>query len=415
MRENKKTKEEGEKRAVISFEELKFYKSGANEKIKAVFLNIFYFYIDSSELEKIAKYKLKSGSIVFSRISEKEARNKTNMLINRGFKSLKNSISNRKAIYIHKGSGIKLIGTPYFGIIDRNSSIIEIRPITSCNINCIYCSLSEGEKEKKQTDYVVDFEYITEELEKHIKGREGSFEAHIGAQGEPLLYKNIVKLVKGIKSINKIRKVSLETNGLLLNKNLIDRLKGNLDQLNISLNAITKEKADYIAQHSYNTAHVIKMAEYAIKNKIKVYISPVYIKGVNDNEIPKIIEEIKRINAIPGIQNFFEYKNGKKPAKQVSMEEFIRYLRGLEKKHNIKLVLEKKDVGVKNIKPLKKPFKKNQVITAEIVAEGRKKNEKIAVAGNRSIVVSGCVKEKGIVKLKITRDKHNIFYGKCLG
>ena len=42
---------------------------------------------------------------------------------------------------------------------------------------------------------------------------------------------------------------------------------------------------------------------------------------------------------------------------------------------------------------------------------GRLKNEKIAVAKERSISVPNCNKDKGKVRLKITRTKHNIFIG----
>ena len=42
---------------------------------------------------------------------------------------------------------------------------------------------------------------------------------------------------------------------------------------------------------------------------------------------------------------------------------------------------------------------------------GRLKNEKIAVAKERTISIPNCYKDKGKTKLKITRSKHNIFIG----
>ena len=57
---------------------------------------------------------------------------------------------------------------------------------------------------------------------------------------------------------------------------------------------------------------------------------------------------------------------------------------------------------------LPKPFKKDQVIEAEIALPGRIGNEMLAVAKDRLISVPECFKEIGAkVKLKIKRTKHN--------
>ena len=63
-------------------------------------------------------------------------------------------------MYIHQNSGIPLIGTNYFGLVDRDTNIIEFKPITSCNIDCIYCSVAQ---EKRVMDYVVEKDYLVQE------------------------------------------------------------------------------------------------------------------------------------------------------------------------------------------------------------------------------------------------------------
>ena len=62
---------------------------------------------------------------------------------------------------------------------------------------------------------------------------------------------------------------------------------------------------------------------------------------------------------------------------------------------------------------MKKPFKKGDVVDAEIVCPGRYEHEQIAVAKGRCIIVMG-PKDKGRVKLKLVRDKHNVFKGAVL-
>jgi uncharacterized Fe-S cluster-containing radical SAM superfamily enzyme len=133
--------------------------------------------------------------------------------------------------------------------------------------------------------------------------------------------------------------------------------------------------------------------------------------------MPKFIKLIKELQkkgrVIPGIQNFLEYRHGKCPVKQMNWDVFRKKLGELEKKHNIKLVLDfKKDFKVHETKKLPKPFKKGQVIKARIMCPGHLKNEMIAAASGRAIPVVNCPAKKEI-KLRITRAKHNIFYGVC--
>ena len=75
---------------------------------------------------------------------------------------------------------------------------------------------------------------------------------------------------------------------------------------------------------------------------------------------------------------------------------------------------------------LKSGVEKGDVVKAKIVCPGRLKNEMIAVADDRNITIPNCFGnlrfpepwaspncfiENKEVKLKITRSKHNIFYG----
>ncbi|MFX1453638.1 MAG: hypothetical protein ACFFCM_22600, partial [Promethearchaeota archaeon] len=62
--------------------------------------------------------------------------------------TLKNAITDRKLIYITKESRIPLIGSIYFGIIDRNTNLIQVRPLTGCLLNCPFCSVDEGRLSK---------------------------------------------------------------------------------------------------------------------------------------------------------------------------------------------------------------------------------------------------------------------------
>ena len=50
----------------------------------------------------------------------------------------------KKLIKITKESGIPLLGAIAFGIIDRGTDLIQVRPTSVCNLNCVYCSTDSG-------------------------------------------------------------------------------------------------------------------------------------------------------------------------------------------------------------------------------------------------------------------------------
>ncbi|MBN4049149.1 radical SAM protein, partial [archaeon AH-315-M20] len=337
----------------------------------------------------------------------------------KGFIHLKNRLNNKETIYIHKNSGIPLIGTNYFGLIDRGTNIIEIKPITSCNLGCIYCSVDEGPLSRRKVDFVVEKDYIVQELKKIVGFKQEDYiDAHINSQGEPLLYADMVELVADIAKIPQIKVISIDTNGTLLTKQFIDDLAAaGLTRINLSLNALDQEIADKMAGFPYNLKKVMDLAAY-IPKKMDLIIAPVWLPGYNDNELVKLAKFADEVgagkNCPPiGIQNFLNYRFGRNPVKQVEMGVFYKKLHDLEQKHNIKLHYEY-GFKVKRCRELPKPFKKGDIIKAQVLFAGRLPNEMLAVAKDRLISVPNCYKKQGFVKIRIKRTKHNIFLGELL-
>lgn len=400
----------------LSFKTLLFKKEG--NKTRVSFLKIFYFYLDNKLLAKIGDFKIKDNSIIFEKTPEKRAERKFNSLLAEGFKELRNTISGKKTIYIHKNSEIPLIGSNSFGLIDRNTSIIDIRPITSCNLNCIFCSVDAGISSKNQVDFVVEKDYLVEEFKKLVDFKGCDVEVHLGTQGEPLLYAEIVELIKNLSSIEKVKTISMDTNATLLTEGLVNELKNaGLTRLNISLNAMDKNLSRKLAGCDYDIKKIKKIAPYVAK-KMELAIAPVLVPGFNDDEIEKLIEFAKKMKGnkegyFIGIQNFLNYRFGRNPCKQMPWDKFYLIIRNLEKKTNTKLILGPEDFNIQKTKKLPKPFKKDQIIKAEIVCPGRIKNEMLAAASNRIISVPNCFK-RGKVKIRITRTKHNIFMGRLV-
>tara|TARA_Y100000310_G_scaffold241784_1_gene245888 strand:- start:55208 stop:56461 length:1254 start_codon:yes stop_codon:yes gene_type:complete len=415
--------------AELEFKDLSFEEK--DEKIKVNFLKIFYFEIDRSMLKTIGNFKVNGNKIEFKGISDKKAQRKFNMLLSKGFLHLKNRLNNKTTVYVHKNSGIPLMGTNYFGLVDRGTNTIEVKPITSCNLGCVYCSVDEGPLSRRKVDFIVEKDYIIEELKKLVDFKQEDYiDAHINAQGEPTLYANMVELVADIAKIPQVKSISIDTNGTLLYKKLIDDLAtAGLTRINLSLNALDQQIADKMAGFPYNLKKVMALAKY-IPKKMDLIIAPVWLPGYNDDELVKLAKFAKEVGAgknCPGIgiQNFLHYRLGRNPVKGADMDVFYKKMRNLEQKHGIKLIYEQ-GFKIKECKEYPKPFKKGDIVEAKLICPGRLNKEMLAVncksdkllpanlPKNRLISVPNCYKQEGSVKLKIKRTKHNIFLGELL-
>ncbi|MBW3012555.1 radical SAM protein [Candidatus Woesearchaeota archaeon] len=369
--------------------------------VRVYFLKYFYFDIDYAELHEIAEFSIKSANTIEFQTTGAKAERQFQRIVAKhietGLKSLKGS----KAIYVHQPP---IVGSLRFGLIDRDTNLIEVRPITGCNLNCIYCSIDEGIGSEK-IDYVVDKDLLLDGFKELAKYKK-DVEAHIGPQGEPLMYAKLLELIEGLSKINNVNTISIDTNGVLMTKEMVDMLaEAGLTRVNLSMNAMDAELAKKIAGCNYNVEKIMDLAEHIAK-KMDLLIAPVYIPGINDAEIPKLIQFAKKLNAMIGIQNFLEYKGGRNPVKQKTWEEFYAWLEELENEYGVKLKLGPDDFNIVKQKTLQKPFRKNDIIKAE------KKYDEFAEAQARLIKVQPTPKQS--LKVKITRDKHNIYFGTAL-
>ncbi len=414
--------------AELEFEELDFDHYN-EDKIRVKFHKRFYFDLDKSRLESIAPFEVSDNKIIFSNISKDSAKRKFSQLVSNAISSdLRHTVNKKRAFYIHSNSGIPLIGTPYFGIIDRGSNILEVRPNTGCNFNCIYCSVDEGFISKRLTDYFVEKDYLISELKKVVEAKDCTIDIHIGSQGEPTLYPDMIELVKGMKAIPNIRHISMVTNGSLLTKEYVDKLaEAGLSRINLSLNTLDFKMAQSLAGISFDVKRVVEIAKYIPTIGMDLIIAPLWVPGYNDDfiELVRFAKSLGagKIGPAIGIQNFLYYKRGRNPVNQATEEEFKRKMKEIEAKEDIKLIYDIKTEPKEGheIKPdcksLPKPFKKGEIIKAELKLQGRFRDEIIGVAKDRCISIIGCLPNQKIgslVKAKIIRTKHNIFAAKYL-
>ena len=221
-------------------------------------------------------------------------------------------------------------------------------------------------------------------------------EAHIDTVGEPLMYPHIVELVSGLSGNRHVRTVSMQTNGTLLNTELIDELEdAGLSRINMSIESLDPELARRIAgTKSYNIDEVLENAEYIAKSSaIDLLVAPVWLPGINDDEIPKLIQFACEIGAgkkwpALGIQKFLPHRYGRKPNIEVmGWQVFYSRLKEWEKIYNTKIVLAPQDFGSFQCKALPRVFKRYERVKVKVVGPGWMKGEKLAVARDRVVTI----------------------------
>ena len=119
----------------------------------------------------------------------------------------------------------------------RNIDYLRISVTDRCNLRCIYCMPEEGIRLTEREKILQEPEII----------RVCKVMAELGITkikltgGEPLVRPRIPGLIRQIKEISGIEKVTLTTNGILLKDQMQDLADAGLDSLNISLDTLDEE------------------------------------------------------------------------------------------------------------------------------------------------------------------------------
>jgi uncharacterized Fe-S cluster-containing radical SAM superfamily enzyme len=325
--------------------------------------------------------------------------------------------------HITEKSGIPLIGSLYFGIIDRGTSLLQVRPSCGCNLNCPFCSVDAGPKTlTRATSYEVEMEYLLGAVEEIARFKGPGVECHIDSPGEPLMYRRLPELVAALRELSEVTAISLQTNGTLLDSATIAALESaGLDRINLSLHALDRAIAKELAGVDwFDTDKLTESARAVARSRIDLLIAPVYIPGINDAEIPKLIRFALEIGAgkrFPplGIQKFEHYRYGRSPkgVKAQSWWQFYnRSIAAWEKESGLRLRLDPaRDFGTVRRPFVPLVFDKGEKVTVEIRAPGWIHGEMLGVARNRVVSVYNCEKQSGNVRVKIVSTKHNIYTG----
>jgi len=265
----------------------------------------------------------------------------------------------------------------------------------------------------------VDLDYLLEAAKEIACFKGQGVECHIDSPGEPMLYPQIVPLVKELKRVEEVSVVSMQSNGTLLNSVAIKKLEeAGLDRINLSLHALSSDLARQLAGVSWYDVEKVKSAARMIaSSRIDLLLSPVYLPGYNDEEIPRLIAFAREVGAGErwpplGIQKFERFRLGRRPKglKEQSWWSFYnRSLRAWEQEEGIRLWLRPEDFGIERRPMIPSVFKKGERAWVEVRAQGWIGDEMLAVGRDRVVSVLHCPAQQGRVRVKMLSCKHNIY------
>ena len=106
--------------------------------------------------------------------------------------------------------------------------------------------------------------------------------------GEPLLRRDLPKLIERIHRINGVEDIALTTNGILLKKYAKDLAKAGLSRVSVSLDSLNEERFFEMNGHRGKVATVLEGIEKAVEAGLQVKINMVVQKGKNEQDIVKM-------------------------------------------------------------------------------------------------------------------------------
>eukprot|EP00548_Thalassiothrix_antarctica_P013811 CAMPEP_0194169624 /NCGR_PEP_ID=MMETSP0154-20130528/4287_1 /TAXON_ID=1049557 /ORGANISM="Thalassiothrix antarctica, Strain L6-D1" /LENGTH=429 /DNA_ID=CAMNT_0038881103 /DNA_START=91 /DNA_END=1380 /DNA_ORIENTATION=- len=202
----------------------------------------------------------------------------------------------------------------------RKHSYLRISLSERCNLRCQYCMPPEGVP-LQHTSKLLQRDEIMELAS--IFGQYGVDKIRLTG-GEPLLRKDLVDIVRDLKSIPSIRQIGMTTNGITLKRHLDALADAGLTHINISLDTTSEDKFLHLTRRP-GLKKVLEAIELASSNEaLKVKINCVVMRNTNEDEIVSFCEltrqlpvDVRFIEWMPFFDNGWSKDNGLVPYQEM--------------------------------------------------------------------------------------------------
>ena len=167
----------------------------------------------------------------------------------------------------------------------RSVNYLRVSVTDRCDFRCVYC-MSEDMSFLPKKDLL-----SLEELEIVCNAFIDMGVKKIRLTGgEPLVRKNIMQLINNLGSMvgKTLDELTITTNGSQLKKMAANLYKAGVRRLNISMDSLDELKFKLITRWG-NLNNVLEGLEIAKKEGLKIKINTVALKGVNEDELDKML------------------------------------------------------------------------------------------------------------------------------
>lgn len=209
--------------------------------------------------------------------------------------------------------------TPAMQLTDnygRTIKSLRISITNRCNLKCIYCH-REGETWHTNNEMSVDTIANIVIASKKFGVNKVKFSG-----GEPLMRNDLEKI---IKALPELKDISATTNGTSLSQRAHDLARSGLNRINISLPSLSPERYRKVTGGDVNI--VFDGIDAAVASGlIPVKLNMVLMKGLNTDEIPAMMDFIKKYDGKVILQ-LIELMNFQQTTRyQVNINEVEKFL-----------------------------------------------------------------------------------------
>ncbi|WP_242213135.1 GTP 3',8-cyclase MoaA [Bacillus cereus group sp. BfR-BA-01383] len=169
--------------------------------------------------------------------------------------------------------------------LERPLQDLRISVIDRCNFRCTYCMPAEvfgPDYAFLQEEFLLTFDEIERLARLFISMGVNKIRL---TGGEPLLRKDLPKLIARLAKLEGLTDIGLTTNGIHLAKQAKLLKEAGLKRVNISLDAIEDHVFQKINGRNVSTKPVLKGIEAAKAAGLEVKVNMVVKKGMNDSQI----------------------------------------------------------------------------------------------------------------------------------
>jgi GTP 3',8-cyclase len=207
--------------------------------------------------------------------------------------------------------------------LGRPLSDLRVSVTDRCSLRCTFCMPGDREYEFLPRAELLSYEE-TARLVRVFVGLGVSKVRLTG--GEPLLRRDLARLVEQLAAIDGVEDLALTTNGLLLSRDAKALAAAGLERVTVSLHSLRPETFDRLSGSRGHLPAVLAGIEAAAAAGLApVKVNAVVVRGVNDDEVAELARFFKR----PGyVLRFIEYMdvgtvNGWQRAGVVSADEIV--------------------------------------------------------------------------------------------